>query len=68
MPTITLPDGSQKEFTNPVTIQQVAESIGPGLAKATIAGRINGQLADTCVDIAEDAKVEIWIYEDPDGI
>ena len=68
MPTITLPDGSQKEFSNPVTIQQVAESIGPGLAKATIAGRINGQLADTCVDITEDAKVEIVTNKDPDGI
>lgn len=68
MPTITLPDGSQKEFSNSVTTQQVAESIGPGLAKATIAGRINGQLADACVDITEDAKVEIVTNKDPDGI
>ena len=44
MPTITLPDGTEKQFDHPVTIQQVAESIGPGLAKATIAGRIDGEL------------------------
>ena len=68
MPTITLPDGSQKEFTGPVTIQQVAESIGPGLAKATIAGRIDGQLADACVSITEDADVEIVTSKDPDGV
>ena len=68
MPTITLPDGTQKEFTDPVTIQQVAESIGPGLAKATIAGRIDGQLADACVSITEDARVEIVTNKDPDGV
>ena len=51
MPTITLPDGTQKQFDHPVTTQQVAESIGPGLAKATIAGRIDGVLADACVEI-----------------
>ena len=68
MPTITLPDGTQKEFTDPVTIQQVAESIGPGLAKATIAGRIDGQLADACVSITEDASVEIVTSKDPDGV
>ena len=68
MPTITLPDGTQKEFTDPVTIQQVAESIGPGLAKATIAGRIDGQLADACVSISEDASVEIVTGKDPAGV
>ncbi|MDE0249448.1 MAG: threonine--tRNA ligase [Gammaproteobacteria bacterium] len=68
MPTITLPDGTQKTFTHPVTIQQVAESIGPGLAKATIAGRIDGQLADACVSISEDASVEIVTSKDPDGV
>ena len=69
MPTITLPDGTQKEFTDPgFTIQQVAESIGPGLAKATIAGRIDGQLADACVSITEDASVEIVTSKDPDGV
>ena len=68
MPTITLPDGSQKDFSQPVTIQQVADSIGPGLAKATIAGRINGQLTDACVDITEDANVEIVTNKDPEGV
>ena len=68
MPTITLPDGTQKEFSEPVTIQQVAESIGPGLAKAAVAGRINGQLADTCVDITDDANLEIVTNKDPDGV
>ena len=68
MPTITLPDGTQKEFSEPVTIQQVAESIGPGLAKAAVAGRINGQLADTCIDITDDANLEIVTNKDPDGV
>ena len=68
MPVITLPDGTKKEFSDPVTIHQVAESIGPGLAKATIAGRINGELADACVDITEDASLEIVTNKDPDGV
>ena len=68
MPTITLPDGTRKTYTDPVTVQQVAESVGPGLAKATIAGRINGQLADACVSITEDASVEIVTSKDPDGV
>ena len=68
MPTITLPDGTQKQFDHPVTIQQVAESIGPGLAKATIAGRIDGELADACVEIENDAKVEIVTNKDADGV
>ena len=68
MPTITLPDGTQKEFTGPVTIQQVAESIGPGLARAALAGRIDGQLADACTSITEDASVEIVTSKDADGV
>ena len=68
MPTITLPDGTQKQFDHPVTIQQVAESIGPGLAKATIAGRINGELADACVEIDHDASLEIVTNKDADGV
>ena len=68
MPTITLPDGTQKLFDHPVTIQQVAESIGPGLAKATIAGRVDGVLADACVEIEDDAKLEIVTNKDQDGV
>jgi len=68
MPVITLPDGTEKQFDHPVTIQHVAESIGPGLAKATIAGRINGVLADACVEIEGDASLEIVTNKDEDGV
>ena len=47
MPVITLPDGSQRTFEQPVTVAQVAESIGAGLAKAALAGRVDGTLVDT---------------------
>ena len=49
MPTITLPDNTSKVFDHPVTVIQVAESIGPGLAKAALAGEVDGKLVDTCV-------------------
>ncbi|MAA75319.1 MAG: threonine--tRNA ligase [Salinisphaeraceae bacterium] len=68
MPVITLPDGSTKSFDQPVTIMQVAESIGPGLAKAALAGRIDGELADACVEIDHDARVEIVTAREPDGV
>ena len=48
MPVITLPDGSQRSFEQAVSVMDVALDIGPGLAKATIAGRINGELVDAC--------------------
>ena len=47
MPTITLPDGSQRSFEQPVSVAQVAQSIGAGLAKAALAGRVDGRLVDT---------------------
>jgi threonyl-tRNA synthetase len=56
MPIISLPDGSQREFENPVSIADVAQDIGPGLFKATVAGRINGELHDACDMITEDAS------------
>ena len=56
MPVITLPDGSQRVFENAVTVMQVAQDIGPGLAKATVAGRINGELVDACELINQDAN------------
>lgn len=68
MPAITLPDGSVKQFDHPVTVMQVAESIGPGLAKAAIAGRVDGQLIDACVEIDHDAKLEIVTSRDADGV
>ena len=57
MPIITLPDGSKKVFEQSVTILDIAESIGPGLAKATVAGKINGILVDASEKITEDSDV-----------
>lgn len=68
MPQITLPDGNTKSFDQTVTVAQVAESIGPGLAKAAVAGRVNGQLVDTCVEINGDADVSIITNKDQEGI
>ncbi|GLQ30956.1 threonine--tRNA ligase [Litoribrevibacter albus] len=68
VPVITLPDGSQRSFDQAVTIMQVAEDIGPGLAKATIAGRVNGELQDACETIAEDAELQIITAKDQDGV
>ncbi len=68
MPVITLPDGSQRVFENPVSILDVAMDIGPGLAKATIAGKINGQLADACDMINEDATLQIITAKDDEGL
>ncbi|CAH9058043.1 Threonine--tRNA ligase [Pseudoalteromonas sp. CIP111854] len=68
MPIITLPDGSQRVFENPVSTLQVAQDIGPGLAKATIAGRVNGVRVDACDVINEDARLEIITVKDDDGL
>ncbi|ERJ18253.1 Threonine--tRNA ligase protein [Salinisphaera shabanensis E1L3A] len=68
MPAITLPDGSVKQFDQPVTGMQVAESIGAGLAKATLAARIDGRLADACVEIDHDAEVALITARDREGL
>ena len=68
MPTITLPDGSQRHFEQAVSVLDVAQDIGPGLAKACIAGRIDGQLVDACELIAKDAKLAIITAKDQDGL
>ena len=68
MPAISLPDGSTKHFDHPVTGMQVAESIGAGLAKATLAARIDGRLADACVAIDHDADVALITARDPEGL
>ena len=68
MPVITLPDGSKREFDQPVTLMQVAESIGPGLAKATVCGRINGKLVDACELITDDADVVLITGRDAEGL
>ncbi|MGB5788797.1 MAG: threonine--tRNA ligase, partial [Pseudoalteromonas nigrifaciens] len=68
MPVITLPDGSQRSFENPVSTLDVANDIGPGLAKATIAGRVNGERVDACDLISEDSRLEIITAKDDDGL
>ncbi|EHK91312.1 threonine--tRNA ligase [Aggregatibacter actinomycetemcomitans] len=68
MPIITLPDGSQRQFDKPVTVLEVAQDIGAGLAKATIAGRVNGERKDACDLITEDSRVEIITAKDEDGL
>jgi threonyl-tRNA synthetase len=68
MPIITLPDGNQKQFDHPVTIHQIAESIGSGLAKAALAGRIADDVVDTSYMIEQDTAVSIITSKDDDGL
>ncbi|MFQ3282807.1 TGS domain-containing protein, partial [Reinekea sp.] len=68
MPVITLPDGSKREFDQPVSIMQIAEDIGPGLARNTLAGRINGERVDACDMVTEDADIQIITPKDDDGL
>ncbi|MCB1874215.1 MAG: TGS domain-containing protein, partial [Gammaproteobacteria bacterium] len=57
MPLITLPDGTSKSFDHPVTVRDVAASIGPGLAQAALAGRVNGKLVDLSFPLLRDAEL-----------
>ena len=59
MPQITLPDGSSRQFDNPVSVFDVAADIGPGLAKAALAGKVNGEMVDTSFVMADDAELSI---------
>ncbi|REL26775.1 threonine--tRNA ligase [Thalassotalea euphylliae] len=68
MPVITLPDGSQRSFDNAVSVMDVAADIGPGLAKATLAGRINGERVDACEMITEDCQLQLITAKDEDGL
>ncbi len=68
MPDIRLPDGAIKHFDAPVTVAEVAASIGPGLAKAALAGRVDGKLVDTSYRIDRDATLAIVTDKDPDGL
>ncbi len=68
MPIITLPDGSKKVFEKSVTILEIAQSIGAGLAKATIAGKVNDVLIDATIPINKDSKVVIITSKDKEGI
>jgi threonyl-tRNA synthetase len=68
MPTITLPDGSQRSFDKSVTVAEVAADIGPGLAKATLAGKVNGNMVDASYTISEDAELAIITSRDEDAL
>ena len=65
---ITLPDGSQRQFPGPVTVAEVAATIGAGLAKAALGGKVHGRLVDTSYQIAEDAPLAIVTAKDSDGL
>ena len=68
MPTVRLPDGATREFPGPVTIAEIASSIGPGLAKAALAGKVDGQLVDTSFTVSVDCNVAIVTAKDPEGL
>ena len=68
MISITLPDGSQKQFENPPSVQDVAASIGAGLAKAALAGKVDGQLVDSSRTIDHDARLEIVTEKSPEAL
>ena len=68
MPIITLPDGTEKKYDSAVTIDQIASEIGPGLAKAALAGRVNGELIDTCIPITENSHIQIITSKDDEGL
>ncbi len=68
MPIVTLPDGSQREFAQPVTVAEVAQSIGAGLARAALAGKIDGRLVDTSFRIDTDVHLGIITEKDPEGL
>jgi threonyl-tRNA synthetase len=68
MPVITLPDGSQRQFDRAISVAEVAASIGPGLAKAALAGKVDGKLVDTSALIDHDAALEVVTDKDPAGL
>ena len=65
---VTLPDGSKREFDSPVTVGDVAASIGAGLARAALAGKVNGKLVDLSHPITENSTVSIVTDKDPEGL
>ena len=68
MPVVTLPDGSERKFEQPVTVMDVANDIGPGLAKATLAGKVNGKLVDASYKIENDVALSIVTERDEEGL
>ena len=65
---ITLPDGSQREFPGPVTVAEVAASIGAGLAKAALAGKVDGKVVDTSFTMSTNASLAIITAKDAEGL
>ena len=68
MPAVRLPDGSVRQFDAPVSVAAVAAAIGPGLAKAALAGKVDGKLVDTSYVIDRDASLAIVTEKDPEGL
>ena len=68
MPIISLPDGSEKQFDGPVTVLDVAASIGPGLAKAALAGKVDGKSVDVSYPISDNAELTILTAKDEEGL
>jgi threonyl-tRNA synthetase len=68
MPVITLPDGFKREFDDAVTVMEVAKSIGSGLAKATLAGKVNNELVDASTILTEDSDLQIITSKDEEGL
>ncbi|NGO90725.1 MAG: TGS domain-containing protein, partial [Halomonas sp.] len=66
--TITLPDQQQLQLASPTSVANVAAAIGPGLARRTLAGRVNGEWVDACDPITQDAEVVVITDQDPDGL
>ncbi len=64
MPIVTLPDGSQKTYPNPVSVSEIASEIGPGLKKAMLAGKVNGEIVDASFEIKSDVNLEIVTSKD----
>src|SRR5829696_7489516 len=68
MPNIRLPDGSSKSFPGPVTVAEIASSIGAGLARAALAAKVNGKLVDTGYLVQSDSEIQIITERDPEGV
>jgi threonyl-tRNA synthetase len=68
MPQITLPDGSQRQYDNPVSVLEIATDIGPGLARAALAGAIDNQLVDISYVLVADEQLRIITDKDPEGL
>ncbi|MGH8673198.1 MAG: TGS domain-containing protein, partial [Burkholderiales bacterium] len=68
MPTIKLPDGSSKAFSGPVTVAEIAASIGAGLARAALAAKVDGKLVDTSFRVESDAEITIVTDKDREGV